>query len=264
MAVSGPPASRARSARGIVRPPSVARADRGHRALRGRPPPRRALPALPRAARCSSSSTPDAVAERADAALVAYPHKAAAPAVKALRERGLKVVDLSADFRLDREPLRALVPAARGARAARRGRVRPDRDAPGGDRGGRPGAAPGLQLHRGAAGAAAARAGAIDDAMVDIKGGVSGAGREATEDDALRLGRRERERLQGRGPPPQRELEQELGAGAASRFVPHLLPLDQGLLASCYVTGRGARRRTRCGRCSRTHTPTSRSWSVVD
>ena len=43
---------------------------------------------------------PDRLAERADAALVAYPHGAAAPAVKALRERGLKVVDLSADFRL--------------------------------------------------------------------------------------------------------------------------------------------------------------------
>ena len=46
---------------------------------------------------------PDAIAERAEAALVAYPHKAAAGAVSALRERGLKVVDLSADFRLDRE-----------------------------------------------------------------------------------------------------------------------------------------------------------------
>jgi N-acetyl-gamma-glutamyl-phosphate reductase len=45
----------------------------------------------------------DRVAEQADAALVAYPHRAAAPVVKALRERGLKVVDLSADFRLDRE-----------------------------------------------------------------------------------------------------------------------------------------------------------------
>ena len=46
---------------------------------------------------------PDAIAEKADAALVAYPHKAAALAVKALRERGLKVVDLSADFRLDQD-----------------------------------------------------------------------------------------------------------------------------------------------------------------
>ena len=32
------------------------------------------------------------------------------------------------------------------------------------------------------------------------------------------------------------ELEQELGDGRAITFTPHLLPLDQGLLASCYVT----------------------------
>ena len=35
-----------------------------------------------------------------DAAIVAYPHGAAAPVVAELRERGVKVVDLSADFRL--------------------------------------------------------------------------------------------------------------------------------------------------------------------
>src|SRR3954447_10894641 len=35
-----------------------------------------------------------------DAAIVAYPHGAAAPVVASLRERGTKVVDLSADFRL--------------------------------------------------------------------------------------------------------------------------------------------------------------------
>ena len=46
---------------------------------------------------------PDSLAERAQAAVVAYPHGAASPAVRALRERGLKVVDLSADFRLDRD-----------------------------------------------------------------------------------------------------------------------------------------------------------------
>src|SRR5436853_1612869 len=45
----------------------------------------------------------DRVAERADAALVAYPHGAAAPVVEALHTRGVKVVDLSADFRLGRE-----------------------------------------------------------------------------------------------------------------------------------------------------------------
>ena len=43
------------------------------------------------------------MAERADAAFVAYPHGAAAPVVEELRNRGLKVVDLSADFRTSRE-----------------------------------------------------------------------------------------------------------------------------------------------------------------
>ena len=38
--------------------------------------------------------------ERIDAAVVAYPHAAAAPTVGALREQGVRVVDLSADFRL--------------------------------------------------------------------------------------------------------------------------------------------------------------------
>ena len=35
-----------------------------------------------------------------EAAIVAYPHAAAAPTVAALRERGVRVVDLSADYRL--------------------------------------------------------------------------------------------------------------------------------------------------------------------
>src|SRR5262249_4231795 len=38
--------------------------------------------------------------EGVDAAVVAYPHAAAAPTVGALRGRGIRVVDLSADFRL--------------------------------------------------------------------------------------------------------------------------------------------------------------------
>ncbi|HEX2084214.1 MAG TPA: N-acetyl-gamma-glutamyl-phosphate reductase, partial [Solirubrobacteraceae bacterium] len=38
-----------------------------------------------------------------DAAIVAYPHGASAPTVAELHERGVKVVDLSADFRL-RDP----------------------------------------------------------------------------------------------------------------------------------------------------------------
>ena len=48
-----------------------------------------------------------------DAAVVAYPHGAAAEVVAELRERGVRVVDLSADFRLrDPRRLRAVVSAA--------------------------------------------------------------------------------------------------------------------------------------------------------
>ena len=66
-----------------------------------------------------------------DAAVVAYPHAAAAPTVGALRERGARVVDLSADFRLaDLGDLRALVRRAPPPRPARRRRLRAHRAAP--------------------------------------------------------------------------------------------------------------------------------------
>ena len=57
-------------------------------------PPRRPLPAPPRAARRSRSFDLERHGQ-VDAAIVAYPHGAAAPVVAALRERGVKVVDLS-------------------------------------------------------------------------------------------------------------------------------------------------------------------------
>ena len=58
--------------------------------------------------------------EDVEAAIVAYPHGAAAPVVAGMRGLGLTVVDLSADFRLvDAAGVRALVRAARRARAAR-------------------------------------------------------------------------------------------------------------------------------------------------
>ncbi len=53
-----------------------------------------------------------------DAAIVAYPHGAAAELVAELRARAVKVVDLSADFRLrDARRLRGVVPAAPCARS---------------------------------------------------------------------------------------------------------------------------------------------------
>jgi len=84
-----------------------------------------------------------------------------------------------------------------------------------------------------------ARAGVIRDVVIDAKSGVSGAGRAAT--DATHFVTVD-ENINAYGVPRHRhtpEIEQELGLlGADVRitFTPHLLPLDQGQLVSCYVT----------------------------
>jgi N-acetyl-gamma-glutamyl-phosphate reductase len=84
-----------------------------------------------------------------------------------------------------------------------------------------------------------AEAGLVDGVVVDAKSGVSGAGRGGGED--LQFWRVDENfkpyKVEGHRHSP--ELEQELaglGAKGPVTFVPHLLPIDQGLLASCYVT----------------------------
>jgi N-acetyl-gamma-glutamyl-phosphate reductase len=188
----------------------------------------------------------DSAAEGVDAAIVGYPHGAAAPVVAGLRDAGVRVVDLSADFRLHS--------------AETYGRWYGDHGAPGllGD------AVYGLtELHRDrivTAGLVAnpgcyptaavlalaplAAEGLIEDAVIDAKSGVSGAGRAAAErmevvketDDAMAYG------VAGHRHSPEivQELS-ELGAGAGENhevpvtFVPHLMPFDHGELVSCYV-----------------------------
>jgi N-acetyl-gamma-glutamyl-phosphate reductase len=87
-----------------------------------------------------------------------------------------------------------------------------------------------------------ARAGLIGDVVIDAKSGVSGAGRAATEKTHFVT---VDENVSPYGIPRHRhtpEIEQELAAlGAEVRvtFTPHLLPLDQGELVSCYVTVNG-------------------------
>jgi N-acetyl-gamma-glutamyl-phosphate reductase len=177
----------------------------------------------------------DAVAERADAAIVAYPHGAAAPVVEDLRARGLKVVDLSADFRVSRELYERYY---------------------------QPHEAPGLlgeavygmpELHRDAIREASLVAGPgcyptaallglwplrdqMRDAIVDAKSGVSGAGREATGTTHFVSADENVNAYKVEGHRHRAELEQELGPESPITFTPHLVPLDQGLLASCYVT----------------------------
>jgi N-acetyl-gamma-glutamyl-phosphate reductase len=88
-----------------------------------------------------------------------------------------------------------------------------------------------------------ARRGLIEDAVIDAKSGVSGAGRAATEKTHFVT---VDENVAAYGVPRHRhtpEIEQELaalGADVRVTFTPHLLPLDQGELVSCYVTSNGA------------------------
>jgi N-acetyl-gamma-glutamyl-phosphate reductase len=176
-----------------------------------------------------------------DAAIVAYPHGAAAPLVAQLRERGVRVVDLSADFRLrdpgvyaewyhEHDAPELLAQAVYGLPELYREQVR---DA---DLVANPGCYPTATL---LALAPLARAGIIGDVIVDAKSGVSGAGRAATAKSHFVT---VDENLNAYGVPRHRhtpEIEQELGAmGADVRitFTPHLVPLDQGELVSCYVT----------------------------
>jgi N-acetyl-gamma-glutamyl-phosphate reductase len=178
---------------------------------------------------------PDRIAERADAALVAYPHGAAAPAVAALRERGLKVVDLSADFRLDRERYERwyrrheapglLEEAVYGLTEAHRDEIR------GADLVAAPGCYPTAALL-----AVWPLRDHIDDLVVDAKSGVSGAGREATATTHFVSVTENVEAYKVNGHRHAAELEQELPDGARFTFVPHLIPMEQGLLASCYLT----------------------------
>ncbi|MGI9097869.1 MAG: N-acetyl-gamma-glutamyl-phosphate reductase [Solirubrobacteraceae bacterium] len=176
-----------------------------------------------------------------DAAIVAYPHGAAAPVVAALRERGVRVVDLSADFRLrDRDAYARWygehgapqlfgtgtygLPELYGAEIA------------GADLVANPGCFPTATL---LALAPLAASGTVLDVVVDAKSGVSGAGRApsakthfvAMTENVVPYGVGEHRHMP--------EIDQELaalGAPVTTTFTPHLMPLDQGELVSCYVT----------------------------
>ncbi len=176
-----------------------------------------------------------------EAAIVAYPHGSAAPLVGQLRERGVRVVDLSADFRL-RDPAvyaewyrehpapELIDEAVYGLPERYRAQIA------GANLVANPGCYPTATL---LALAPLARTGLIADVVIDAKSGVSGAGRGANDKTHFVT---VDENVNAYGVPRHRhtpEIEQELaelGAPLQVTFTPHLLPLDQGELVSCYVT----------------------------
>jgi len=176
-----------------------------------------------------------------DAAIVGYPHGAAAPVVAELLAMDVKVVDLSADFRLgDREVYaewygehgapEIFAAAAYGLTELNREQIQTA------DLVANPGCYPTAAI---LALAPLAEAGLVAGVVVDAKSGVSGAGRGGGE--ALHFSSVDQNfkpyGVNGHRHLP--EIRQELtglGASGPLTFTPHLLPLDQGLLASCYVT----------------------------
>ena len=109
-----------------------------------------------------------------------------------------------------------------------------------------------------------ARAGLIADVVIDAKQGISGAGRAFDESTHLSMAGENIVPYKVAAHRHTPEIEEQLGAARRAelpvQFQAHLVPLDQGELASCYVTPtRAARRRGAARAATPTPTPTSRS-----
>ena len=175
-----------------------------------------------------------------DAAIVAYPHGAAAPTVAALRGAGVLVVDLSADFRLRDMGTYERWYGAHGApelfgtgvyglTEIYREQLREAKLV----------ATPGCYPTATVLGLAPlAEKGLLGEVFVAAMQGTSGYGR--SNDDSVHFTAMTENafpyKTEGHRHRP--EIEQELaalGSPAPVTFVPHLLPLDQGELATCFA-----------------------------
>jgi N-acetyl-gamma-glutamyl-phosphate reductase len=174
-----------------------------------------------------------------EAAIVAYPHGAAAPTDAALRAQEILVVDLSADFRLrDREVYERWygehgAPDLFGTGVYGLSEIYRDqlREA---ELVATPGCYPTVSV---LALAPLAEQGLLSEVFVSAMQGTSGYGRAS--DDLVHFSNMTENafpyKTEGHRHRP--EIEQELaalGSPAPVTFVPHLLPLDQGELATCF------------------------------
>ncbi|HLH14441.1 MAG TPA: N-acetyl-gamma-glutamyl-phosphate reductase, partial [Solirubrobacteraceae bacterium] len=179
-----------------------------------------------------------------DAAVVAYPHAAAASTVAALRERGIRVVDLSADFRLrslaayerwygEHPRPQLLGEAVYGLTELHRERIATAGIVA------NPGCYPTASL---LALAPLARAGLIADCVIDAKQGISGAGRVFDHTTHLSMAGENIVPYKVAAHRHTPEIEEQLaqldpdGRELKVQFQAHLVPLDEGEMASCYVT----------------------------
>lgn len=190
-------------------------------------------------------SAADAPLDRVDCAFCSLPHGASMATVRAARQAGVRVVDLSADFRLAdpavyerwyrvaHQAPELLTEAVYGLPEVHRDRVR------GAALVANPGCYP-TSVILGCY--PLARRGLLIDghAIADSKSGVSGAGRspsltthyvEANENlSPYSLGDTHRHT-----PEMEAELSQAAGSPVRVTFAPHLVPLSRGLLSTLYV-----------------------------
>jgi N-acetyl-gamma-glutamyl-phosphate reductase len=192
--------------------------------------------------------SPAQVAERADCVFCCLPHGASAAAVAELLPRGKKVIDLSADYRLNDpaeyakwygaehpDPQR-MAQTVYGLPELYRAQIKKASLVA------NPGCYPTSAI---LALAPLLRGGAVstDGIIIDSKSGVSGAGREPKP----HLHFPEcNESVAAYGVGTHRhmpEIDQVLSdvAGGAVRvvFTPHLIPMDRGILTTCYAVPRG-------------------------
>jgi N-acetyl-gamma-glutamyl-phosphate reductase len=169
-----------------------------------------------------------------DFAAVCYPHAEAAVVVGELVDRGVRVVDVSADHRLN-DPAAypewygfahprpdLLAEAVYGLPEVNREAIRTARVVA------NPGCYPTASLL-----AMLPLKGRLTDIVVDAKSGVSGAGKTPTPDvhySSVAESVRAYKVLAHRHTP---EIAQEIGAPVT--FTPHLVPVDRGLLSSVYA-----------------------------
>ena len=181
------------------------------------------------------------VAKRAELAFLAVPHQSAMALAKPLLSKGVKVVDLSADYRLKRETYEAaycphtdpenLAHAVYGLPELHREALKSARLIA------NPGCYPTAALL-----GLLPFAGAIDEnspVIVDAKTGVSGAGKKCVEtthfvtvnDNAFIYN----PFVHRHQPEMAEKLQTAAGKSFEVLFTPHLLPITRGMLASIYV-----------------------------
>ena len=190
----------------------------------------------------------DALAEELDAVFLGLPHGAAAALVPELLAKGVTVIDLGPDFRL-RDPADyprwyrfdhprpdLLDQAVYGLPELHRDELAKLRVAEV-----RIVASPGCYATTAILSLAPlARAGLLEDVVIDAKSGVSGAGRESKPEMHFS---EVNESVKAYGIDGHRhvaEIEQELGLAAGAKlppvdFLPHLIPMTRGILAACHV-----------------------------